>query len=145
MPVAHINLLKGHSRDALRRVIVDVSEAMSTILEAPKDRLFVWITEHDHHLWGLGGAPADEALAHGTLAQLETPFVQMVLMDGRPKAQWHAIIATVTGAVAAGTGCDKAKIRIHIAPANPDGWGIGGVPASVLRAAEIAARARGAA
>ena len=101
MPVAHINLLKGHSRDALRRVIVDVSEAMSTILEAPKDRLFVWITEHDRHLWGLGGVLAEEALAHGTLAELEMPFVQMVLMDGRPKAQVHAMIAAVTESVAA--------------------------------------------
>ncbi|RBP13988.1 4-oxalocrotonate tautomerase family enzyme [Roseiarcus fermentans] len=142
MPIAHINLLKGHSRAALRRVIVDVSEAMSTILEAPKDRLFVWITEHDHHLWGLAGAPADEALAHGTLAQLEVPFVQMVLMDGRPKEQFQAMIAAVTESVAAATGCDASKIRVHIARGDPEGWGIGGVPASVLRAAEIADRAR---
>ena len=30
MPVAHIHLLKGHSRAALRRILVDVSEAMWT-------------------------------------------------------------------------------------------------------------------
>ena len=69
----------------------------------------------------------------------------MVLMDGRPKAQLHAMIAAVTESVAAATGCDSSKIRIHIARADPDVWGIGGVPASVLRAAEIAARAQSAA
>ena len=142
MPVAHINLLAGHSRAQLRQIIVGVSEAMSKILGAPKDRLFVWISEHQHHLWGLGGVPAEEALANGSLAELEMPFVQMVLMEGRPKEQHHAMIAAVTDVVAEATGCDKSKIHIHIAPGNPDGWGIGGVPASLLRAAEIAARAQ---
>jgi len=144
MPVAHINLLTGHSRAALRQVIVEVSEAMSRILQAPKDRLFVWISEHERHLWGLGGVPAEEALAHGSLADLEMPFVQMVLMEGRPKEQAHAMIETISEILARVLGCDKQKIRIHIAGADPDRWGIGGVPASVLRAAEIAARAEAA-
>src|SRR5208283_5173128 len=105
MPVAHIHLLKGHSRAALRRIIVEVSDAMSKILDSPKDRLFVWITEQDRHLRGLGGVTAEEALAHGALAELETPFVQMVLMEGRPKEQRHAMIAAVTEFIAAATGC----------------------------------------
>jgi len=130
MPVAHINLLEGHSRAELRQVIVEVSEAMSNILQAPKDRLIVWISEHKPHLWGLGGVPADEALANGSLAELELPFVQA-----------HALIETVSEILARVLDCDKQKIRIHIAPADPDRWGIGGVPASALRAAEIAARA----
>jgi len=141
MPVAHINLLEGHSRAELRQVIVEVSEAMSNILQAPKDRLIVWISEHKPHLWGLGGVPADEALANGSLAELELPFVQMALMDGRPREQAHALIETVSEILARVLDCDKQKIRIHIAPADPDRWGIGGVPASALRAAEIAARA----
>ena len=53
--------------------------------------------------------------------------------------------AAVTECVAAATGCDASKIRIHIARGDPNRWGIGGVPASVLRAAEIAARAQNAA
>ena len=48
MPVANVHLLKGHPREALREIIIGVSEAMSRILEAPEDRLFVWVTEHDH-------------------------------------------------------------------------------------------------
>ena len=141
MPIAHINLLNGHSRAVLRRVLVDVSEAMSQILEAPKKRLVVWISEHERHLWALDGIPAEEALAHGSLEELETPFVQMVLMGGRPKEQFHALIAVVTDILADVLGCDRKKIRIHISSGDPDGWGVGGIPASIVQAVEIAARA----
>ncbi len=140
MPVAHINLLKGHSRAELKQIIVRVSDAMAEILVAPKDRLFVWITEHEHHLFGIGGMPAEEALAGGNLAELEMPFVQMALMDGRPQEQFHACISTVTRIIAESIGCDPKNIRVHIASANPDHWGIAGVPASILRKSEIAAR-----
>ncbi len=142
MPVANINLLKGHPREALREIIIGVSDAMSKILEAPEDRLFVWVTEHDHDCWGLSGVPASEALASGDRRNLEMPLVQMTLMEGRPKEQLHAIMAAVTAVVAEGAGCDPKKIRVHVASASPDGWSIGGVPASVSRAAELATRAR---
>lgn len=143
MPVAHINLLKGYPRETLRQIIVEVTDAMSRILGAPKDRLMVWISEHDHHLWCLGGVPAEEALAKGERRALETPFVQMVLMDGRPAQQFHDAMAAVTDIIARATGVEQSHIRVHIAAANPDYWGIGGVPASVSRAGELAARAKG--
>jgi 4-oxalocrotonate tautomerase family enzyme len=140
MPVAHINLLKGHSRSELKQIIIRVSEALAEILVAPKDRLLVWITEHDHHLFGLGGLTAEEALADGSLAELEMPFVQMVLMEGRPLEQFHSSISTVSRIIAEILGCDPKKVRVHIELGNPDRWGIGGVPASILRKSEIAAR-----
>ncbi|MEZ5840559.1 MAG: tautomerase family protein [Hyphomicrobiales bacterium] len=141
MPVAHINVLKGHPREALRQVIVEVSDAMSRILEAPKDRLEVWITEIDPDLWGIAGEPASEVLAREPRASVEMPFVQMVLMQGRPKQQLHDVMAAITEILGRVLATDPSRIRVHIAPADPDGWGIGGVPASVLRAAEIRARA----
>jgi len=145
MPVAHINLLQGHPRAVLRSVIAEVSEAMSSILAAPKDRLEVWITEVDPELWGIAGVPAAEALKTTPRAQVEMPFVQMVLMEGRPKEQHHRIIGAITEILHRNLGTEKARIRVHIANAQPDGWGIGGTPASVARAAELAARAASAA
>ena len=50
MPVAHINVLQGHSKETLKKVIHDVSMAMADILSAPKDRLEVWVTEIDPDL-----------------------------------------------------------------------------------------------
>ena len=140
MPVAHINLLKGHSRAELTQLIVRMSDAMSDILATPKDRLLIWITEHDHHLFGIAGQTAEEALTGGRLAELEMPFVEMVMMDGRPKEQFDAAIPTVSRVIAEVLSCDPKRIRVHISLANPDRWGIGGVPASVLRKAEIASR-----
>jgi 4-oxalocrotonate tautomerase family enzyme len=92
-------------------------------------------------LFGIGGVPAEEALANGSQAALEMPFVQMVLMEGRPQEQFHACISRVTQIIAECIGCNQKNIRIYIASANPDHWGIAGVPASILRKSEIAARA----
>src|SRR5271166_2812069 len=107
MPVAHINLLKGHPRAALRQLIGDVSEAMAEILAAPKDRLEVWITEVDPDLWGISGEPASDVLAREPRASVEMPFVQMVLMEGRPIEQHHRIIAALSEIIAEVLGLDK--------------------------------------
>jgi len=140
MPVAHINILQGHDRAVLRAVIAEVSDAMSGILGAPKDRLEVWITEVDPELWGIAGQTAAEVLKTTPRGQVEMPFVQMVLMDGRPMEQHHRIIAAITDILHRQLGTDKGRIRVHIDRAQPDSWGIGGTPASVARAAELAAR-----
>lgn len=142
MPVAHIHLLKGHSRAVLRKIIADVTEAMADTLKAPKERFMVWISEVDPELWGVEGRPASEVLAERELSSVEIPFVQMVLMEGRPLAQYHAAIDQVTEAIATALNSDKSRVRVHLAQAQPDYWGIGGVPYSILRADEMAARAR---
>lgn len=142
MPVAHINVLQGHPRSALRQLIAEVSDAMARVLQAPKDRLEVWVTEIDPELWGVCGEPASEVLAREPRAQVEMPFIQMVLMEGRSKEQHHAIIAELTAITARVLGTQADRIRVHIAGADPDRWGIGGVPASIRRKAEIEARAR---
>lgn len=142
MPVAHIHLFKGHSRTALRTMIFDVTDAMSRILKAPKERFMVWITEIDPELWGVEGRPASEALAERDRAAVEMPFVHMVLMEGRPLSQYHAVIDEVSAAIARALRSDKSRVRVHLVQAQPDYWGIGGVPYSVLRADEMAARAR---
>lgn len=142
MPVANINLLRGHPREVLRQIVVETCEVMARVLGAPKDRLIVWITENDPEIWAIGGVPAAEALAEGDRRALEIPFVQMVLMEGRPKEQLHAVMAGITDVVSRATGIDIGRIRVHVASAQPDTWSIGGVPAAVARAAELAARAQ---
>ncbi len=145
MPVAHINVLQGHPRSALRQLIAEVSDAMARILQAPKERLEVWVTEVDPELWGVSGEPARDVLARAPRSEVEMPFVQMVLMEGRSREQHHAIIVAVTDIVERVLGANRDRIRVHIAGTDPDRWGIGGVPASVRRAAEIEARAQAAA
>ena len=141
MPVAHINVLKGHTRQQLRQVLADVSSVVMKVLQAPADRLEIWITEIDPELWGVCGVPAEDVLKESPMKDVEMPFIQMVILEGRTKEQHHALIAQVTEAVGNALGADKQRIRIHISETKPDLWGSGGVPASVRRAAEIQARA----
>lgn len=145
MPVANLNVLKGHPRENLKQWIRDASEAMCRVLEAPADRLEVWVTEIDPELWGIGGEPASDVFARTPREQVEMPFIKMVLMQGRPIEQYHRIIAELTAITAKQLGSDGSKVRVFIADAQPDKWGIGGVPASVRRAAELAQRERQAA
>ena len=141
MPVAHINVLQGHSKETLKKVIHDVSNVMIDVLAAPKDRLEVWVTEIDPDLWGIEGEPASEVLKRKPRGQVEMPYVEMVLMEGRPVEQHHKMITQVTDVLVKNLGTDRGRIRVHIANCKPDNWGIGGTAAAILRKAEIEARA----
>jgi len=141
VPAAHINLLQGHTRQELREVIIGVSDVMASVLGAPKDRLEVWITEHDPELFGVDGAPASDALVRRPRREVEIPLVLMTLLAGRPVEQHHALIAGITEVIEHVLGTPPGRTRIGITTVSPDSWGIGGRPASVVRAGEIAARA----
>jgi 4-oxalocrotonate tautomerase family enzyme len=141
MPAAHINLLQGHSRQELRDVIVGVSDVMASVLGAPKDRLEVWVTEHDPELFGVNGAPAIDGLATAPFREVEIPLVLITLLSGRPVEKHHALIGGITEVIERVLGSPAGRTRIGITTVSPDSWGIGGRPASVVRAGEIAARA----
>jgi 4-oxalocrotonate tautomerase family enzyme len=140
MPVANLHVLAGHPRDNLKQWVRETSNALSDILAAPMDRLEVWVSEIDPDLWGIGGAPASEVLQTTPRHDAEMPFIRMVLMEGRTVEQLHRVIAELNAITARLLNVDAERIRIYIAHAHPDRWGIGGVPASIRRAAELAAR-----
>lgn len=140
MPVANLHVLAGHPRESLKQWVRETSKALSEILAAPMDRLEVWVTEIDPELWGIGGAPASEVLEKTPRCKAEMPLIQMVLMEGRTVEQLHRVIAELSTITARLLDIDQERIRVHIAHAHPERWGIGGVPASIRRAAELAAR-----
>ena len=141
MPVCNVVVLKGHAVPTLKRLVVECSETMVRVIDAPKDRLEVWITEVEPALWGLSGVPADEVLSQANRAEVEMPFIRMVLLQGRPVDQHHQLIREMTDTVARVLQMKPDRIRVQIDEVHPDRWGIGGTPASVLRAAEVKARA----
>lgn len=140
MPVANLHVLAGHPRENLKQWIRETSSALSDILAAPKDRLEVWVTEIDPDLWGISGEPASEVLAHTPRREAEMPFIKMILMEGRTVEQFRQIIVQLNEITARLMDVDPERIRIHIEHTHPDRWGIGGIPASIRRAAELAAR-----
>jgi phenylpyruvate tautomerase PptA (4-oxalocrotonate tautomerase family) len=141
MPVANIHVLAGHPRPVLKQLLREASAAFAQAIEAPADRLQVWITEVDPELCAIAGEPADEVLAHTPRAQAEIPLIRMALMEGRPVGTLHRVMADMSEVVARVLGGDPQRVRVQIDHIHPDRWSIGGVPASQARAAELAQRA----
>jgi phenylpyruvate tautomerase PptA (4-oxalocrotonate tautomerase family) len=140
MPAAQINVLSGHPRSAVQAAVKGVAAAIVEVLGAPADRLEVWANEIPADLWAYDGGLADDKIAELGRRQVEVPFVQCTLLAGRPVELLQRYMAAVTEAVASALGADPERVRVHIELADPDLWSIGGVPASVRRAAELEAR-----
>jgi 4-oxalocrotonate tautomerase family enzyme len=140
MPVANIHVLAGHPRPVLKQLLREAARAYAEVLEAPIDRVQVWITEVDPELYAIAGEPADEALTTGDRAALEIPLLRLAMMEGRPLAQAQRAITVMTELTARVLGGDPERVRVEVQYIAPERWGIGGVPASILRQAEIEAR-----
>jgi 4-oxalocrotonate tautomerase family enzyme len=141
MPVANIHVLAGHPRPVLKQLLREASAAFAQAIEAPADRLQVWITEVDPELYAIAGEPADEVLAGKPRAEAEIPLIRMALMEGRPVAMLHRVMADLSEVTARVLGSDPQRVRVQIDHIHPDRWSIGGVPASQARAGELAQRA----
>ena len=141
MPVANIHVLAGHPRPVLKQLLREASAAFALAINAPTDRLQVWITEVDPELYAVAGEPADEVLQRQPRAQTEIPLIRMALMEGRPVETLHRVMADLSEVVARVLGSDPQRVRVQIDHIHPDRWAIGGAPASQVRAAELAQRA----
>ena len=141
MPVANIHVLAGHPRPVLKQLLREASAAFARAIEAPTERLQVWITEIDPELYAIAGEPADEVLRRLPRGEAEIPLIRMALMEGRSTEMLHRVMADLSEVVARVLGGDPRRVRVQIDPIHPDRWAIGGVPASQARAAELAARA----
>lgn len=143
MPVANIHVLAGHPRPVLKQLLREASAAFAAAIEAPPERLQVWITEVDPELYAVAGEPADEVLQRVPRGQAEIPLIRMALMEGRSTEMLHRVMADLSAVVSRVLGGDPQRVRVQIDHIHPDRWSIGGVPASKARAAELAARAAG--
>jgi 4-oxalocrotonate tautomerase family enzyme len=141
MPVANIHVLAGHPRPVLKQLLREASAAFAAAIDAPPERLQVWITEVDPELYAIAGEPADEVLQRVPRGDAEIPLIRMALMEGRPVETLHRVMADLSAVVARVLGGDPQRVRVQIDHVHPDRWAIGGVPASQARAAELARRA----
>ncbi len=140
MPVANLHVLAGHPRADLKTWVREASRVVAEVLGAPLDRLEIWVTEIDPDLWGICGEPASDVLQSQSRRSSEMPLIRMALLEGRSTEQHHRLIAELTACTARILDVEGSRIRVQIDQVHPDRWGIGGVPASILRAGEIAAR-----
>jgi phenylpyruvate tautomerase PptA (4-oxalocrotonate tautomerase family) len=141
MPVARFFLPRGSFPDeAIGSMLVEISHFYARALypEAdplPMDRVRTWVTLVDAPHWCLAGQLASEGGA-------TTPYFECLILIGRPIEAHHRLIAGFTDILARHLGCDPKLVRGRVVPIEADNWGIGGVPASLARRAEVEARAR---
>jgi 4-oxalocrotonate tautomerase len=58
MPIAHIYLLEGRTKEQKAEAIAAVTEALSQTLDSPQDRIRVLLHETSPDHWGIAGVPA---------------------------------------------------------------------------------------
>ena len=63
------------------------------------------------------------------------------MLEGRPAEQRRRLLGAFTDIIVDTLRVDRRAVRGRIIQVSPDDWAIGGVPASSVRGAEIAARA----
>ena len=133
MPVAHL-YLTSCTEEQQRRLLEDGSVRYAAVLGSPLDRVRIFV----HHI-----PPSDVAVAGKVVADTgwHAPYFTALMLRGRPLEQRHRLLGELTDLLTEVLGGDRSRIRGMVVEIDPDGWGIGGVPASVLRADEIAARA----
>lgn len=141
MPVANIQVLAGHPRPLLKQLLREASATLSRVMQAPPDRLQVWITEVDPELYAIAGEPADEVLLKQPRADTENPMIKMVLLEGRPVEKLQEVMAALTEVTARILGGDPKRIRVQIDLVSADRWAIGGVSVTAQRAAQAASAA----
>lgn len=136
MPVANIQVLAGHPADVLQELLREAAATLARVMQAPVDRVQVWITQVEPALFAIAGEPADEVLRSRSLGQTEVPLIKMVLLEGRPVEKLHEVMAELSSVTARVLGGDPQRVRVQIDLVTADRWAIGGEAVSLKRARE---------
>lgn len=135
MPILHYHLGEGlYSADQHEALLVESSRFFAEVLACPADRVRVFIQLYRPELAAVGGVPLCRT-------SQRAPYFSFVVMEGRSLADRQRLLTGFTDIVERVLGVDRALVRGGIVPVAPENWAIGGVPGSVMRQGEIAARA----
>lgn len=136
MPIVNFHLLAGHSTaEQDERLLVEASRLYSELLAAPIERVRTFITAHAPGQFAVGGEPCSRGGAHA-------PYFECIVFAGRSVEQRHSLLRAFTDLLVEVLGVRRELVRGSCRCVEPEDWAIGGEPASVLRAEEVAARAR---
>jgi len=134
MPIIQVHLETGaYSRDQVRRFLEQSSRVYAEVLESPIERVRVFIHDYPADLIAIGGKVTADV-------GVRAPFFEAFLLEGRPLAQQHAVLARVTDVIVDCLSAPRELVRgvCHMVP--PERWGIAGLPAASVRSSEITAR-----
>lgn len=135
MPVLNIHLVSGqHSPEKVEELLLACSHAFAEGLNCPVDRTRVFVTDHAPRQFCLGGKMVSDSGE-------QTAYFSFIVLEGRPLEDRQKLLGKFTDLIVDILGVPRAVVRGGIVPVAPENWAISGVPASVTRQAEIAARA----
>jgi phenylpyruvate tautomerase PptA (4-oxalocrotonate tautomerase family) len=133
MPILEVHLVDGkHTAAQHAELLTSMSARYAEVLESPVERVRAYVTLHRPEHWATGGVPAAAGSA---------PYFTAIVLEGRPAEQRRRLLGAFTDIIVDVLGVDRKLVRGRIIQVPPDDWAIGGVPASVARKPEIAARA----
>lgn len=133
MPVAHF-YLTSCTPEQERHLLTDGSRRYAAALGAPLERVRLFVHQCSPSSVAVGGLPLSEG---GDCA----PFFDALVLAGRPVEQRHRLLAELTDMCVEVLGANRDRVRGVVTEVDPDHWAIGGIPAAIRRADEIAARA----
>lgn len=136
MPILHFHLAEGqYTAEQHEALLVESSRFFAEVLACPIDRVRVFIQLYRPEVVAVGGVPLRRE-------DRRAPYFSFIVMEGRSLADRQRLLTGFTDIVERLLGVDRALVRGGIVPVAPENWAIGGVPGSVMRQAEVAARAR---
>lgn len=134
MPILHYHLVEDqYSQAQIERLVLESSTLFAEALGSPVDRVRVFAHLHHAGAVAVGGRLVAET-------DSRAPSFEFVTLEGRPVEERQKLLAGFTRLSVEVLGVDQALVRGACWPVHPDNWGIGGVPASVLRDQEIQQR-----
>jgi 4-oxalocrotonate tautomerase len=135
MPVLEFHLVEGRYSEAqCERLLVESSKLYAEVLQSPLERVRVFIQLYAPHLFATGGVPVSKGGA-------PAPVFHFIALEGRPVEERQRLLAGFTDLCVDILGAERRLVRGGCWMIAPENWGIAGQPASVLRAAEVQARA----
>ncbi len=136
MPIVNFQLVEGMtSPEQDARLLIGASRLYAEVLKAPMERVRAFITLHAAGRFAVAG---ELAAGNG----LHAPYFEFIVLDGRPADEIDRLLAGFTDLLVDVLGVRRDLVRGSCRRVAPEDWAIGGVPASVLRSDEVAARAR---
>ncbi len=135
MPILNVHLVDGlHTPEQHSRLLTEMSARYAEVLGSAMERLRAYLTLHPPGHWATAGVPAD-------VAPVSAPYFTAIVLEGRSPEQRQRVLAELTDILVDVLGVRRELVRGHVVRVHPDDWGIGGIPASAARAAEIRDRA----
>jgi 4-oxalocrotonate tautomerase family enzyme len=135
VPFLRVDLAAPVAPDLKAALLRRTAELFAEITESPVDRIRTQVHELQADSFAVGGlAIADSGV--------QAPFITLDLLEGRPLEQHAELVDRMSALVAELVGVPIERVRLRINEVKAIDWGIGGVPASELRRAEIESRQR---